>query len=189
MDTCDTPEQWLEQHGSALYRYALLRTRDPHLAEEAVQETLLAALEGHARYAGQSSVRTWLTAILKHKLIDQFRREAREAPLEELLDETMPDPAEIDTLFAADGHWLQRLADWGDPEATLRQNQFLQILQRCLDLLPKRLARLFLLREVQEESTQDICAELAISPSNLWTMLYRTRLGLRQCLEKNWAVS
>lgn len=183
----DDPELWLEQHGAALYRFALVRLRDPHKAEEAVQETLLAALEARERFAGQASVRTWLTGILKHKLLDQFRREAREAPLDEELVGDIPDEAGGEAMFAADGHWRERLADWGDPEDALRQNQFLLVLQRCLDLLPRRLARLFLLREVEEESSEDICRLLEITPANLWTMLHRTRLGLRQCLESNWA--
>jgi RNA polymerase sigma-70 factor (ECF subfamily) len=183
----DAPEQWLDQHGAALYRYALVRTRDPHKAEEAVQETLLAALEARDRFSGNAAVRTWLIGILKHKLMDQFRREAREQPLEEDLAMEIPDESRINDMFAPDGHWRERLADWGDPEDALRQNQFLLVLQRCLDLLPKRLARLFLLREVHEESSEDICRDLAITPANLWTMLYRTRLGLRQCLEQSWA--
>lgn len=186
--TADAPEQWLDQHGAVLYRYALARLHDPHKAEEAVQETLLAALEARDRFNGDASVRTWLTGILKHKLIDQFRREARERPLDEELARELPDDAGGDAMFAADGHWRERLADWGDPEDALRQGQFLLVLQRCLDRLPKRLARLFLLREVHEESTDYICREMAITPANLWTMLYRTRLGLRQCLESNWAV-
>lgn len=183
----ETPEQWLELHGTALYRYALARLRDPHKAEEAVQETLLAALEARDRYSGEARLRTWLIGILKHKLIDQFRREARERPLDEELAACCLDLAPEDALFAADGHWRERIADWGDPEQTLRQDQFLQVLQRCLDRLPARLARLFLLREVEEEPTEVICGELAITPGNLWTMLHRTRLGLRQCLERNWA--
>ena len=181
------PEHWLDQHGAALYRYALARGRDPHQAEEVVQETLLAALEARDRFSGAASVRTWLIGILKHKLMDQFRREARELPLDEELFQDIPDDAGAESMFAPDGHWRERLADWGDPENALRQSQFLRVLQRCLDLLPKRLARLFLLREVDEESTASICRELAITPANLWTMLYRTRLGLRQCLERNWA--
>lgn len=181
--TADAPEDWLEQHGSALYRYALSHTRDPQQAEEAVQETLLAALEARERFKGDASRRTWLIGILKHKLMDRFRREVRERPL----DEDWPTgDAPGDDCFAPDGHWRERPADWGDPEDALRQSQFLRVLQRCLDLMPKRLARLFLLREVHEESTDWICREMAITPANLWTMLYRSRLGLRQCLERHW---
>jgi RNA polymerase sigma-70 factor (ECF subfamily) len=179
-----SPDTWLDEHGAALYKYALVHTRDEHKAEEAVQETLLAALQARDRFSGGASARTWLIGILKHKIMDMFRHDAREVALDE------PDEIEIETTlednFAPDGHWSMCLADWGDPVRGLESSQFLAILQRCLDALPPRLARLFMLREVMEEDTENICQELAITPTNLWTMLHRGRLGLRQCLEKNW---
>ncbi len=181
-----TPEQWLTDHGDALYRYALARTRDKHQAEEAVQETLLAALESRTRFSGASSVRTWLIGILKHKLMDQFRRGLREVPLDDPDEGEGLDDAVIENLFAPDGHWREPPGDWGSPEDILGRGQFMAVLQRCLDALPKRLARLFMLREVMEEETENICKELAITPTNLWTMLYRARMGLRQCLDRNW---
>lgn len=180
-----SPEQWLTDHGDALYRYALVRTRDKHQAEEAVQETLLAALESQGRFSGASSVRTWLIGILKHKLLDQFRRGKREMPLDDPADgeDLADDPT--GSMFVPDGHWREPPADWGDPEELLGRGQFMTILQRCLEALPEHLARLFMLREVMEEETENICKELAITPTNLWTMLYRARMGLRQCLDRN----
>lgn len=182
----DDPAIWLDAHGNALYRHALLHLRDPHKAEEAVQDTLVAALQARERFAGQASVRTWLIGILKHKIIDSFRREAREVALDEP-ERLSEDDIDADAAFKVDGHWAERLADWGNPEDTLRSKQFLEILQRCLDFLPARLARLFVLREVLEEDTENICQELAITPTNVWTMLYRARMGLRDCLARNWA--
>jgi len=179
-----SPERWLDEHGAALYKYALVHTRDEHRAEEAVQETLLAALQALDRFTGRASVRTWLIGILKHKIMDMFRRDAREVALDEP-DEVVEEAAMEDN-FAPDGHWSTRLADWGDPVRALESSQFMAILQRCLDALPPRLARLFLLREVMEEDSENICKELAITPTNLWTMLHRSRLGLRQCLDRNW---
>ncbi len=181
-----SPGDWLQEHGTALYRFALVRLRDEHRAEEAVQETLLAALQAQNRYTGSASVRTWLTGILKHKIIDQFRHSAREASLEDsgLQEEDCP-ACDDDEPFDSRGHWREHLSDWGNPEATLERSELMAILQRCLDALPKRLARLFMLREVLEESTETICQELAITPTNVWTMLYRARLGLRQCLDQN----
>ena len=181
-----SPDTWLDEHGAALYKYALMHTRDAHKAEEVVQETLLAALQACDRFSGAASARTWLIGILKHKIIDMFRHDAREQQLDE---PNVPDDADdehIESQFAADGHWHNRIADWGNPEELLERGQFMAVLQRCLDALPPRLARLFMLREVMEENTEHICRELAITSTNLWTMLYRARLGLRQCLDKNW---
>lgn len=181
-----SPETWLDEHGSALYRYALLHLRDPHKAEDAVQETLLAALTAHGRFAGGASVRTWLVGILKHKVMDQFRRQVREVQLEDPDDCAESDAPGDESDFAPSGHWRNRLSDWGNPEKTLERCEFIAFLQCCLDALPQRLAHLFWLREVLEEDTKTICKDLAITPNNLWTMLHRARLGLRRCLDSTW---
>jgi len=181
-----SPETWLDEHGNALYRYALVQLRDPHRAEDAVQETLLAALVAHERFAGGASVRTWLLGILKHKIMDQFRRQVREVPLDDVDDASeLDDPAD-DGDFAPSGHWRNTLSDWGNPQEMLERGEFIAFLQRCLDALPQRLAHLYWLREVLEEDTETICKEMAITPNNLWTMLHRVRLGLRRCLDRTW---
>jgi len=184
----EAPETWLDQHGSALYRFALLRLRDAQKAEEVVQDTLVAALQARARFNGGASVRTWLIGILKHKIMDQFRHDAREAPL------ASPDLVSADDdLFAEEdffdskGSWREKVSDWGNPEDSLERSQLIAILQHCLDALPERLGRLFMMREVMEESTETICQEMETSPTNVWTMLYRARMGLRQCLDQNGA--
>ncbi|MBU1223074.1 MAG: sigma-70 family RNA polymerase sigma factor [Gammaproteobacteria bacterium] len=186
-DLSEAPEQWLEKHGSALYRFALARLRDPHKAEEVVQDTLVAALQSHARFAGGSSVRTWLTGILKHKIMDQFRHEARTSPLEAPERLSSENQDVDDELFDANGSWRENVSDWGNPEDALERSQLRAILQHCLSALPERLSRLFMLSEVMEESTETICQEMDVSPTNVWTMLYRARMGLRQCLEQNGA--
>ena len=124
--------------------------------------------------------------ILKYKILDQFRREAREAPLDE--QEFIAEEAEDleKESFRSDGHWSAKLGDWGDPESAVQSGQFWDVLQRCLDLLPQRQARLFVLRELFEEKSEKICKELSLTPTNLWTTFYRTRLALRKCLDKNW---
>lgn len=181
------PECWVDEHGAALYRYALSHLRDPDRAEEMVQETLLAALEGIKQFSGKSSVRTWLVGILKHKVIDLFRREAREEQLDEPDDLDGGHDA-LEDSFLPDGHWKDKLATWGNPVEALERSQFARILQACMDRLPPKMARLFWLSEVMEEETENICKELALTPTNLWTTLYRARFGLRQCLDRNWAV-
>jgi len=181
-----SPDGWLDEHGAALYKYALMHTRDAHRAEEAVQETLLAALQARDRYEGGASARTWLIGILKHKIMDMFRRHAREVQLDdpEMLESA--DEGQAGEIFSLSGSWRDKPSDWGNPEELLARDEFMAILQRCLDALPQKWSRLFMLREVMEEDTEDICQELAITPTNLWTMLYRARLGLRRCLDRNW---
>lgn len=180
----ETPHDWLEAHGDYLYRYALARLRDPVQAEDVVQETFLAAIQSTS-FDGRSSPRTWLTGILKHKMIDLMRKNSREIASDDW-DDVSQEQEEIDGFFDDSGHWEGGLQAWATPHGDLQQTQFLSVLQSCLDKLPEKLARLFLLRDVHEEENEKICKELQITPTNAWVMLHRARLGLRQCLELNW---
>lgn len=182
--TNPNPHDWLNEHGDYLYRFALARLRDPHLAEDVVQETLLAAIQNQS-YEGKSAPRTWLTGILKHKIIDLIRKQSREQPLEDIAI-SMEDDGSADEFFDQSGHWADRPAHWALPDGDLEQKQFLTILQSCMDRLPKKLAGLFLMREVLEDDNESICKELEISTTNAWVMLYRARMGLRKCLELHW---
>ena len=176
----------LEQFRSYLLRYALVQLRDQTAAEDAVQETLLAAVEGGARFSGKSSVKTWLTGILKHKIIDQVRRQSRERPLLQGEDDERSEADVIDGLFKADGHWQNFPANWGDPGNALENKRFWETFETCARLMPVKTARVFMMREVMELSTEEICKELDITATNCWVMLHRARLSLRECLETKW---
>jgi RNA polymerase sigma-70 factor (TIGR02943 family) len=174
----------LEGMRSHLMRYARLQLRNEAWAEDAVSETLLAALEKPEAFAGRSQPRTWLIGILKHKLVDQLRRHARECSLPEA-EGTQDDALEA-LLFTDDGHFREAPADWGDPQAVLGEQQFMAVLDACIEKLPNQLGRVFLMREWLELDTDAICKELAITPTNLWVMLHRARLRLRECLQQHW---
>ncbi|TMG84479.1 MAG: sigma-70 family RNA polymerase sigma factor [Betaproteobacteria bacterium] len=154
-------------HRGYLLRVAVLQLRDNDLAEDVVQDTLVAALQGAQGFSGRSSLKTWLTGILKHKIVDAIRRKTREPAFAPLDDEC-------------------QLADWGDPKSALSRSQFMDIMQFCLEKLPPNTARVFMMREVMELDSGEICKELAITSTNLWVILYRARMALRQCLEQNW---
>lgn len=185
--TCN-PAAWLTEHGDYLYRFALLQLRDESAAEDAVQDTLLAALSAWKRFSGQSTVRTWLTGILKHKILDMFRKRAKEPQYTPLNDDPEAELAQLEhSLFKADGHWNQPPIAWGDPESMLDQKRFWTDFLLCLEQLSPSHARIFHLRELEGLSTDRICKELNISSTNCWVMLYRARLGLQQCLAMHWA--
>lgn len=171
-------------HRGYLLRVAMLQLRDNDLAEDVVQDTLLAALQGATGFSGRSSLKTWLTGILKHKIVDAIRRKAREPAFETLEEESQLD--DFDALFDDTGHWENPPADWGDPESQLSRQQFFDIVQFCLEKLPPNTARVFMMREVMELTGDEICKELTITSTNLWVILYRARVALRQCLEQNW---
>ena len=182
--------QELERHRSYLLRVAHLQLRDRDSAEDVVQETLLAALSGSG-FSGKSSVRTWLTGILKHKIVDVIRRKQRDAtPVAALAPEGSElDVDDFDALFREDGAWQTPPAAWGNPEESLQRREFFDVLDICLERLPAATARVFVMREVLELETDEICKELAITANNLWVILYRARVALRMCLEENWFAS
>jgi RNA polymerase sigma-70 factor (ECF subfamily) len=168
-----------------LLRYALLQLRDRDSAEDVVQETILAALEGRARFAGKSTAKTWLTGILKHKIIDLIRKKSREQPLLDGDDDASESEA-VDALFQRDGHWQSPPADWGNPARALEDKRFREAFELCAKVMPERNARVFMMREVLDMSTEEICKELGITPTNLWVILHRARLALRECIEIKW---
>ena len=186
MPTADISRD-LEAQRSYLLRVARLQLRDEALAEDVVQETLLAALSG-AGFSGKSSLRTWLTGILKHKIVDAIRRKQREPTVaSEFGDvDAEMDIEDFDAMFSARGGWEPKPAEWGSPEDALSQRQFLDVMDLCLEKLPPNTARVFMMREVLELETEEICKELSINANNLWVILYRARMALRQCLEQNW---
>lgn len=172
----------LEQQRPYLLRFAALQLRDANAAEDAVQETLLAALAGEAKFAGRSNLRTWLTGILKHKIIDSIRRSTREPTVDADLDNT----AEFDSLFVPDGHWKSAPRTWEEPHGALEQKQFLGVLEECLARLPQKTARVFMMREHMGLETEEICKDLGITPTHCWVLLYRARMALRLCLDERW---
>lgn len=164
-----------------LLRFAQAQLKNDAWAEDAVSDTLLAALEKPLSFSGQSQLKTWLVGILKHKVIDQIRRHSRE------MASTPEDDEDLDALlFLPDGHWREAPKDWGNPEASLGEQQFFTVLEACMASLPGQQGRLFMMREWLEFDTDEICKELGISPTNVWVMLHRARLRLQACLQSNW---
>ena len=174
----------IHTHRGYLLRVAVLQLRDADLAEDVVQDTLVAALQGADGFSGRSSIKTWLTGILKHKIVDAIRKKGREPVTSSLDEECRLD--DFDAMFDESGHWDNPPATWGDPEAQLSRLQFFEIVDFCLEKLPPNTARVFMMREVMELEGAAICKELRITSTNLWVILYRARVALRQCLEQNW---
>lgn len=165
-----------------LLRFARSQLRNDAWAEDAVSDTLLAALEKPQSFGGLSQLKTWLVGILKHKVVDQLRRHAREASLT-----TDDDEDDLDTLlFKADGEWREAPKDWGDPEHALRERQFFEVLEACVEHLPATQGRVFMMREWLELDADEICKQLSITTTNLWVLLHRARLRLRTCLQQGW---
>jgi RNA polymerase sigma-70 factor (ECF subfamily) len=172
------PSRWVDEHGDALYRFALLRVKDPELAGDLVQDTFLSALKAREGFRGGSTVRTWLIGILKHKVIDHYRRQKIEVPAADLQAEA--DEQDLDHADRVAAKWTEA------PSRLVENREFWAVLTRCLAGLPEAHRRAFSLREFDGLPGEEICKLLGVTPTNLWVMLHRARARLRRCLEINW---
>ncbi len=180
------PHQWVQAHADYLYSYARARINDEEQARDLVQETFLAALEKSKSFAGRSSERTWLTAILRNKIIDVYRKKSSKLVATDLIQ---AEEEQVDFFNAGDGHWNGERApqpfgiDDYDP---LAGKEFNQILMKCMQKLPALWMSVFTMKHIDEETTDIICTELKLTSSNFWVIIHRTKLNLRACLQKNW---
>ena len=183
------PERWVEEHGDYLFKFALVRLRDATKAEDMVQETFLAALKGCDKFAGRSAEKSWLVGILKHKILDHYRKAGRETAFTDLdfYSDEESDRFLQDGMLK--GGWIHELGpmEWSpDPGASLDSEAFWQTFHHCSDKLPKNISTVFTMREVDGLESKEICRLLNISENNLWVMLHRARMALRRCLETHW---
>ena len=182
------PERWVDEYGDYLFKFAIMRLRDPGKAEDVVQEVLLAAFKSGQSFAGRASEKTWLVGILKNKIFDYYRKSSREISFTDLqfYDEEEEGGFVPDALGRS--AWNHDLAPqtWPEPGESLDNDLFWKTYRDCADKLPKKAATAFHLREVDGVESKEVCALLSISDSNLWVMLHRARMALRLCLEKNW---
>jgi RNA polymerase sigma-70 factor (ECF subfamily) len=178
------PHQWVKAHADYLYTYAIKRIDDSELARDLVQETFLAALQKVKNFEGRSTERTWLTAILKNKIIDVYRKKSSS-----IAKEVQQAEQEQQDFFADDGHWntSHRPVSFGieqiDP---LVNKEFNHVLQKCMQKLPALWMAVFTMKHIDDEDTHNICTELKVSPTNFWVIIHRTKLNLRACLQRNW---
>jgi RNA polymerase sigma-70 factor (ECF subfamily) len=180
-----TFEQQVADQRGYLLKFARLQLRNETWAEDAVSEVILAALAKPHAFDYRSQLKTWLVGILKHKVIDALRQHGREVCQVDPTEDSNEDP--LDYIgFKADGHFVEPPADWGNPEQQACSRQFFEVLEVCTNQLPPVQARLFLMREWLELSSEEICKELGLTSTNLYVQLHRARLRLRECLELNW---
>ncbi len=180
-------EEFLEETRRQLLHFASLQLGDIHLAEDAVQEAMIGALKSASSFSGRAALKTWIFAILKNKIADTLRQKQRTVNASSLLREEDEDE-DFSELFDRQGFWQpeERPASWGNPESSLHQGQFWLVFEACLEGLPPRQARVFMMREFLELDADEICAAVGLTTSNLHVLLHRSRLRLRTCLENKW---
>jgi RNA polymerase sigma-70 factor (ECF subfamily) len=172
-------ERWIDDHGDALFAFAMQRVRDIDVAADLVQEAFVGALR--ASFEGRSTERTWLIGILKNKIVDHLRRRARRDDEATNLDRLQ------DTLFDHRGHWIGKTPSaFALPKDPVEQQELRGTLQQCMHKLPRRVAEVFSLREIDHHSAVEVAEILGISSDSVWTAMHRARLLLRECLQHNW---
>ena len=183
------PMKWVDEHGDCLYRFAFMRLRDASLAEDVVQETLLSAIQAVNSYTGQASERTWLVGILKHKIIDHYRKNSKQV---QLTDEDT-DLSATERFFERpdkwSGHWavpLRPVDPEQSPAEVMERGEFWDVMKACLSALPDKVANVFTLREMDGLSSDEICNALGLSSNNFWVIMHRARMQLRRCIEIKW---
>ena len=179
------PETWVKEYGDYLYRYAYSRMRDSNAAEEVLQETLLAGVRYSDQYSGKGSVRGWLIAILKRKIIDYFRARKKHAHVGLGEEQDAFDPSAV--LFDQQGNWKPGSFKWApSPDRSLEMSELTVVVQDCLKRIPQGQADVFVLSVMEEMETELVCEQLGISSSNLWVRMHRARLGLAKCVSEKW---
>jgi RNA polymerase sigma-70 factor (ECF subfamily) len=182
MDAIEIPQAVAAMRPQML-RFSRLQLRSNAAAEDVVQEAMLSALQGAAGFSGAAALKTWVFSILRNKIVDDVRRQTRVPELRHIPGD---EGSEIEDLFFEEGHWVENPSTWASPEAALEQRQFWTIFEACLNDIPAKPGRVFMMREFLGPSTDEICKEFSISPSNCWVLLHRARLGLRECLALRW---
>jgi len=174
-------DAWVDQYGDALFHFALARVNKREIAEDLVQETFLAAVQSQERFKGQSSEKTWLFGILKHKVVDHYRKKNKSTVFEQ---ELRQDSDNLDGFFNAKGGWQIRPQHWSaNPGKSQEVKEAFDHFYQCLSGLPQRTADVFVYREIDGLDTDEICKLLGITSANCWVILYRARMLLRKCLE------
>lgn len=174
--------QWVDRYSDLMYRYTLVRVKDQGVAEEIVQVTFLAALQATHAYEGRASEKSWLFGILKHKIMDHFRETKKNRSFD-LSPDDDPDSCGYD----ASGHWEKIPQNWRlDPEKSVENQELTEKLALCLDELSDKFRQVFVLKEIDGVSSEQICNDFNIKPTNLWVILHRARNQLKNCLEIHW---
>lgn len=180
-------DDFLQDLRRQMLRFATVQLSDSHLADDVVQEALMGALKGTQSFRGQAAIKTWVFAILKNKIADALRQKNRNTEARALLQEDEESEDYLDA-FRPNGHWqpASRPAAWSHPQEALDQTQFWLVFELCLEHLPDKQGRAFMMREFVELSTEEICQEMNVSLSNLNVLLHRARMRLRECLNIKW---
>mgnify|MGYP001405737074 CR=1 FL=1 len=174
------PNDWLNEYGDELVRFATFRVKNQEIAEDLVQDTFLSAFKSYDSYKGEASVKTWLFAILKNKIFDYYKKDLKKSEITDCIDDKDPS-------FNSFGIWKVYVPNWAkSPNEQLENKELIEVFNNCKDKLKKDQAKVFTMKYLDGIDSEEICKVLDITKSNYWIILHRTRMQLRKCIEDNW---
>lgn len=176
------PNLWIDKYADYLFNYSISRVNDTVIAEDLVQETFLSALKALKQFKGDSNERTWLTSILKRKIIDHYRKTNSAKGKAEVKMDNYKNATE-------EGKWLEENIEdtsYKNSEMLFENEDLRMALLNCMEKLPKKHAELFKQKTILNMDTKTICKEHNITASNLWVIIHRSRMQLIECLNKEW---
>jgi RNA polymerase sigma-70 factor (TIGR02943 family) len=175
------PKDWVAKYSDELFGFAYMRVSDEETARDLIQDTFLSALRNLETFKGEISEKNWLYFILKNKIIDHYRRNAK-SPLTRIdVNES------TDEYFDESGHWKKEALPNPFNQSVNNQQhsfEFFEILEKCKRKLNELQLNLFSMKFLDEIDSKEICKELEISPSNYWVIIHRLKLKIRKCIEK-----
>lgn len=184
------PNKWVESYSDQLYRFALSRVNNTQLAEDLVQDTFVSALNKLSSFRGDSTEKTWLYSILRNKIIDYYRSSEKKMTSKFY---NLDDESGADHFFYNEGNkkgeWVETSVPSNFHAATdtpLEKEEFMEILKFCMEKLPFKWSEVFRMKNIDELSSKEICKELKLTSSNLWVIIHRAKLQMRECMEKKW---
>lgn len=176
------PNKWVKLYADYLFNYAISRVDDQEIAKDLVQETFFSGIKSKDNFRGQAAERTWLVSILKRKIIDHYRK-----------INSAKGKKEVRMSFYEEGEkkgrWIEERVpqNWGNnADSAIENEELKETLETCINSLPEKYRIVFKLKTIEHYETDEICNALDISPSNLWVIIHRARIQLRQCMENKW---
>ena len=172
--------KWVDEYSDMLYNYAITRVNDHELSLDLVQDTFVSALNGLDNFQGKSTIKTWLFSILKRKIIDHWRKqESRKTkPMSALGTDTETGEEKIVE--------RQNKGSVSEIEVDYNNKELRATIMGCIQDLPEKWKGIIIDKLVEEKKSEEVCKEHEITPSNLWVIVHRAKVQLRECLTVKW---
>lgn len=178
------PETWVDRYGDYLYGYAMSRLRNPEAASDCVQDTFLAGIKALDNFDGSRDIKFWLRGIMRNKIVDQIRKSVKENKV----SFDSEDEALLESFwFKYSGIATTNPTPWQfNPRKAYDNGEFLKVFEECIGMVKEPARQAFILKMLEDQTTEEVCKVMDINPNYLWVLLHRAREQLKIGLEAKW---